>query len=351
MGVSKKINTQIKCFEKNTEIEEINIKSTKSSIVRRILNIIPFISNNQWDYHSAFNKIINPDFIYIRRNTADKKYFSFFKEIKSKYPNCKIIFEFYTYPYERDEYMKFTAWPFYFKDCLYRKYYKNFADRIVTYSKDLTIFDVKTINTFNGIDFQDVSVSSREKCSKVINLITVANFQRHHGCERMIKGLYRYYNSGGTRPIHYHLIGEGRECEKYKKLVSKYNLSNHVTFHGSIVGEALENMYNMANLAVTSLGMYKIGIDFISTIKEQEFAAKGLPIVGGCETALSNYGWYWKVNNSSETIDIISLIAWYDNLLESITEIQSVEDVIRNDASEVVDINITMKPILDYLEV
>ena len=56
----------------------------------------------------------------MRRAVADRKYLQFWKKIKERFPQCKIIVEIFTYPYDKDEFAKWDAWPFYIKELLYR---------------------------------------------------------------------------------------------------------------------------------------------------------------------------------------------------------------------------------------
>ena len=43
------------------------------------------------NYKSALLHLKDPDFLYVRRSVADRSYVNFWKKIKEKYPDCKII--------------------------------------------------------------------------------------------------------------------------------------------------------------------------------------------------------------------------------------------------------------------
>ena len=113
IGVSNKIDMQISAFRRKYEIEEVCIHANSRRLLERIITLLPggYIKRT---YNDAIKKIKEPNFIYIRRATADSRYFKFIRQIKMNYPNCKVIVEIFTYPYDRDEFARWNAWPFYF---------------------------------------------------------------------------------------------------------------------------------------------------------------------------------------------------------------------------------------------
>ena len=77
-----------------------------------------------------------------------------------------------------------------------RKNLVKYIDRIVTYSNDDYVFNIKTIKTKNGIIFEDYETvkESPEKNKNAINLIAVAGFSFWHGYDRLLRGIGDYYN-------------------------------------------------------------------------------------------------------------------------------------------------------------
>lgn len=61
------------------------------------------------EYEDALNKLEAPGFIYVRCTVADRAYVDFWKRIKEEYPDCKIIMELFTYPYDKDGFAKWNA--------------------------------------------------------------------------------------------------------------------------------------------------------------------------------------------------------------------------------------------------
>ena len=219
-GVNKKIKMQIEVLSRKFIMKEILIKTSKRTFVQRIKELMPCSSFTR-EYQSALNELLDPDFVYIRRIYVDKLYLAFLKDIKRKYPACKIIVEIPTYPYKKEMLSHYYTAFMYVKEIIYRHKYKENIDRFVTYSDDDKLFGVPTIRTMNGVNVKSISLlePSDEYNSNEIHLIAVAFFLRHHGYERIIKGLRKYYQVERNSRVYVHIVGDGPECLKYKHLV------------------------------------------------------------------------------------------------------------------------------------
>ena len=260
--------------------------------------------------------------------------------------------EIFTYPYDKDEFLKWNTWPFYFKDRFWRMKLKDVIDRFVTYSDNDIIFNVPTIKTMNGVAVENIAKVCRKNNKKtdVINLIAVANLQRSHGYERIIKGLYEYYKKGGTRKLFFYVVGEGSELKKLKRLSSKLKLDKYIIFCGRKVGEDLDIIYNQADIALAAFGLYKVGVQSISTLKVSEYLAKGMPIVTGCkERALENFQFSLELPNNNNKADINKIVEFYDWLSELPQGMAGITEEIRNYALQKVDMCHVMEPIEEYI--
>ena len=357
-GVYKKIDMQIHELEKTSAMKLITMELGNRTWIDKIKARIIWLPLG-YNYEKAISSIQDPDFIYIRRFTADCDLIGFLSHIRESFPRCKILIEIFTYPYDKDDYARnlkhfIIQLPFYLKDLHYRKKYKYYVDRFITYSKDDVIFGVKTIKTCNGIYVDNIKpVNAYEtNTHDEINLTSVAHMQTHHGFERLIKGLHIYYKKGGLRRIIYHVVGDGEEVFKYQRLVKKYNLESVVIFHGKLIGDELDAIYNITDVAISSLGLYKYNINTISTLKEGEYLSKGLPTVTGCKISLltdEEPPFILTFTNDCSPIDINKVIRFYDNLHNGRTK-EDVINEIRRFAKRHVDMAIVMKPITDYLE-
>lgn len=346
-GIAKKIEMQMTELGKYTEISEVLVEDTPRNLFQRLVGLLPTMSIER-SYEKALEKIKDPDFLYIRRAVADKKYVFFLKEIKKRYPRCKVIVEIFTYPYNRDDFGKWNTWPFYFKELLYKGQLKDAVDRFVTYSQDESIFGIPCIRTMNGVDIERIQpVKSGNKDDSDIQLVAVANFQRHHGYERILKGLSQYR---GKKRVVFHLVGEGTELKKYRSLVRKWGLEKSVIFYGKKTGRELEDIYEKADILVGSFGMYKLGIESISTLKTSEYLAKGLPILTGCkERALTEAdpAFYKEFPSNRNAVDIEEVVKFFDEI--AIRDVNLFHAEIRRYAEATVAMTQVLRPVVKYI--
>lgn len=353
IGVSKKIDMMLKRFAEFSDIQEIDLTPLRCNIFRSLLAFLPFI-NIKRNYKKAYESMAkhNPDYVYIRRTTADRGLLRFIKKVRELYPACKIIVEIMSYPYDKEEFLNIIYWPYYFKECINRKKYKLYIDRFVTFSDDNKIFGVDTLQTLNGIDVSMVIPVSSEKEYSGINLIAVAGMYKFHGYERLIHGLYNYYKKGGQYEITVHLVGNGPELRKYKEITRKLNLDDNVLFYGKKYGRELDEIYNGMDIAISSLGLYKLGINRISSLKLNEYLAKGLPIAAGCDTVAltgKNSQYYIQFSNDGTPINIEKLVDFYNTIYANGRERKEVIDDIRQFAFKTVDNKVTMQNIINFI--
>lgn len=351
-GVDKKISMQVAEFENKYLIEEINIQALQRNLYQRIMGLFPWKSIKR-KYEPALSHIEKPDFLYVRRTIADRDYIKFLEIIKKNYPECKIIVEIFTFPYYKDEFLRWNAWPFYFKEINSRHRFKKVIDRFVTHSDKSEIFGVPTIRTINGIKVSKVrSVNTDRPIAGEIVIIAVAFMQKHHGYERVIKGISNYYKKGGAKKIKCLFIGEGPERNKYEKLVEKLQLNGCVVFLDNTVGEELDKLYEKADLALVSFGFYKENVYKVSTIKAKEYLAKGIPMISGCEEQVlvdKKNPFILNVSNNSTSLDFFEIINFYEELLKKYGRKEIITEM-RKLAYETVDMPIVMQPIFDYID-
>lgn len=352
VGVIKKIKMQIKAFARQFEIKEVMIEKSNRNLGQRIAGLFLWNSVAR-KYEAALKKIENPDFVYIRRTYADKQYLEFIKSIKKLYPRCKIIIEMPVFPYKKEMLSYWYTAFMYIKEIMYRNRYKECIDRFVTYSDDTEIYGVPTICTMNGIDVDSVCVvkAKDDYEPNKINLIAVALLARHHGYERILKGLKEYYKTEQKRKVYFHIVGDGTEGKKYKRLVKRYHLETYVKFYGPKFGKELDNIYDIADAGVDAFGVYKDGLSKLCTIKAREYLAKGIPVISGAQDSLfvngkSIYGLNFPNNHS--LIEIEKIITYLDDLYLGKKK-NVVNKEIRDYAYKYIDNEITLMPIVAYI--
>ena len=333
IGVYKKINFQEKAMKKfndkvyRTYVEKnyfyINrVKLAKYSEGKgKILKIIRKLE--VLFILKKINNYIEKKYItviYIRYYRTDLLFLYFLKTIKTKY-KIKVILEIPTYPYDNEVKSMDIGLLI---DKIYRKKIYKYVDKIVTYSEDKVIWGIPCINISNGIDLEEVKMI-KKKQHEGFNFISVSNCSFWHGVDRFLYSLLQYRKNGGKEKIKFHIVGEGTEIPKLKKIVEdNIELQDIVIFYGFKAGEELDEIYNNSDIALGSLGFNRINLEKGSTLKMREYCAKGIPfVVGYNDTSFSkDLPFYYQVSNDESLLDIEKIIEWYKSLKVTPEEIR-----------------------------
>ena len=81
VGISKKLDMQIEEFSKYFLMQELEVETIDRTLFQRIVGLWPTMSIKR-NYQKALEELDDPDFVYVRRNVADKEYVNFWKKIK-----------------------------------------------------------------------------------------------------------------------------------------------------------------------------------------------------------------------------------------------------------------------------
>ena len=199
----------------------------------------------------------------------------------------KCITEIPTYPYDSE----FKGYPLKYKiplyiDKLFRKALAKKMEAIVTFSNEETIFGKRTICISNGIDLDSIPIHNPKK-QKDIHLIAVAEIHYWHGFDRLVAGMGEYYKlNPNARKVFFHVVGweddRGTASNGYltvEQTAKKYNIGQYVVNHGKLFGDKLDEVFNQCVFAIGSLGRHRSGITNIKTLKNREYAARGIPFI------------------------------------------------------------------------
>lgn len=219
------------------------------------------------------------DLVYIRSfHNANPFTAGFVKGIRAE--GTKVVIEIPTYPYDMEYQSLFTK-PKLFVDRLFRQHLMTNVDAVVTFSEDKVIFGQRTIQISNGIDFAAIPLRTvRTRTEEAIHLIAVAEIHYWHGFDRMVKGLGEYYRSKPEIPVFLHIVGEysgARERAEIEGAIAKYAVADYVTLHGALFGDPLDRLFDSCDFAIGSLGRHRTGIVRMRSLKNREYAARGIP--------------------------------------------------------------------------
>lgn len=243
------------------------------------------------DYACIYDycKLNGIQFVYARCfQNANPFLISFFKKLNQL--GIKSVTEIPTYPYDAE----FVGFPFMTRmglkiDQLFRHQLYQQMNAIVTFSDAEQIFGQRTIRISNGVDMDSIPLHDYHVPSDgSIHLIGVAEVHYWHGYDRLIAGLGEYYKStSNPRQVYFHIVGGVWKSEMYDsmhapgfaELMDKYGIRDKVIFHDQLFGEELNRVFNQCCFAIGSLARHRSGITTIKTLKNREYATRGIPFI------------------------------------------------------------------------
>ncbi len=201
----------------------------------------------------------------------------------------RAVTEIPTYPYDGEQAGFSLGNRFeFFIDRLCRRRLAARMNAIVTFSDDKEIFGCRAINISNGVDLDSIPLHAYRPADDAVHLIGVAEVHYWHGFDRVIAGLGEYYSSGRAgRKVCFHIvggIGEGemygtRHAPGFAGLIERYGISEYVVFHGQMSGSALDGVFDRCVFAIGSLARHRSGVSSIKTLKNREYATRGIPFI------------------------------------------------------------------------
>lgn len=222
-------------------------------------------------------------FVYIRYDhNASPFTIRWFRTLKRA--GVKIALEIPTYPYDseyRGQPLGFRIGHFF--DRCFRGQLMRSVDRIITFSDDPSIFGRPTIRISNGIDFAAIPLKTTLPAGPEgeIRLLGVANIHPWHGFDRVIAGMAAYYRTSPERIVRFTIVGDGDPAllESYRRAARENGIGEYIELTGPLSGEVLDAAFERADLGIASLGRHRNGIVKLRSLKNREYAARGIPFV------------------------------------------------------------------------
>ena len=244
-----------------------------------------------------------------------------FRRLKKAGVHC--VQEIPTYPYDGE----FKGYPWDKQiglaiDKLFRRLLAREMEAVVTFTNETEIFGQRTICISNGVDFDALPIHSFEGSTACeIHIIAVAEVHTWHGFDRFIHGMGEYYVARPRRKVVFHIVGDVWEPEMkgssrapgFETYINKYGIKDYVVFHGKLFDEELDSVFNKCCFAVGSLGRHRSGITHIKTLKNREYACRGIPFVySECDSDFDQQPYVMKVPADETPIDIEAVIRFID---------------------------------------
>ncbi len=335
-GISKKIHYQIKGLQENGhEVHVCTYSMNEQGNRIRYIDgkILENFGNGRWAslkkrccYQSItqYAQKEHIDFIYARSfHNANPFTIRLFRSFKKA--GIKSAIEIPTYPYDRE----YAGFPPKERlelriDQLFRRQLAKQTDKIVTFTEDPLIFGQKTICISNGIDFESIPLRQPSvHHPDELHLIGVAEVHYWHGFDRLIKGLGEYYQQTQSIKVFFHIVGgigpsemyDSQHAKGFHELIQAYRLDPYICFHGGLYGDELNALFEQCDFAIGSLARHRSGITTIKTLKNREYAARGIPFIFSENDADFNHMPYIMKATADETpINIQQIIDFQKSL-------------------------------------
>lgn len=289
-GISKKIQAQVNALRNNRlEVSLCHYLKTGDDLFWAVDNKPIAKIGKGIAAHLRFYTFFRPIYDYIIAKDFDVIYLRyvhngswfmnrFFRKLNKA--DKSVYIEIPTYPYD-GEYpsssivKRLQLWI----ERNSREKFHNSVKRIVTFSEDKEIFGIPTINLSNSVAFEQIPLRKLSS-GKDIRFIGVANINFWHGFDRFIKGLSDYYKQSDHKwQVYFDVVGNGALVENLRNLAHELAIEEYVIFHGPLSGEKLDEVFNTASAGVGCLGCHRKNIKEVKSLKNVEYAARGIPFI------------------------------------------------------------------------
>lgn len=308
------------CEFENTNLNFINIIKLSD------LNHTPWKNTfsrlrRQYEIRKAFLNTINSasssDIVYVR---YPYPLFYLIWPFSIKKRMCKIINEHNTI--EHQEFRLNGTSFIYFIDLLIGNLMRRKADGIIGVTNEITTYEVKRSGTDdkphitigNCIDVSEVKIRKPPVFDgKELDILCVANVNRWHGIDRLLKGVAIY--KGDTK-VRFFLVGDGQDLPNLRSLVKKLGIDKKVIITGALVGCALDDLFKKSHLAVGSLGLHRMAMKEGSILKAREYCARGIPFLYGCSDSdfPDDFPYILKVPSDESAINVEEVIRFAEKV-------------------------------------
>ena len=151
---------------------------------------------------------------------------------------------------------------------------------------------------------------------------SLATIWQWHGFDRFIHGLGEYYQKSPQKKVFFHIVGPVWDPEMngssrapgFATYIKKYGIQDYVVFHGSLYGDNLNDVFNQCCFAVGSLARHRSGITHIKTLKNREYACRGIPFIySECDSDFDHQSYIMKAPADETPIDISQVLEFIDS--------------------------------------
>lgn len=326
-GITKKIKSQVKALNEcgyETDLcylgwdkDGNQVRWVGDNVQKNFGKGIKAKIEKRLEYNSLYHYIIENgiSLVYMRSLLNAEPFIIYFvKKLRKK--GVKVVMEIPTYPYDKEgKELPFTNKIRFNINKLFRHRQARNLDAIITFSDYDIIFGQKTIKISNGVDFDSLPLKKtyRER-PDILQLLVVAELHYWHGVDRAISGLAEYTKTKPEQKVHLNIVGKPERASGFalKLQVEELGLSDYVTFYGPLSGDDLDKVFEKADFGIGSLGRHRSNITKIKTLKNREYAARGLGFIySEIDDDFEDMPYIIKAPADESPINIMSIVDFY----------------------------------------
>ena len=196
---------------------------------------------------------------------------------------------------------------------------------ILIYSEDYLFFTFflhkKIIFMTNSISKDQVIPRQKkpEWPSNELNLIGVAFVSNYHGYDRILQFISEW-NILNKFKINFTIVGDGPALKDLKNYTDILNISDFISFKGTLSLNQIYPLYENSHIAIGSIGLHRKKMMYHSELKSREYTAIGIPFIStGIDLDFSNEEKFRIIISSDDSIDeLFKLFNNIDDILLNI---------------------------------
>ena len=134
----------------------------------------------------------------------------------------------------------------------------------------------------NGNGIKTVAVKCRKlipKSKNKVDLLFIGSVYKSHGLHRLVGSMINYYSQQTETEIILHIVGCNRRDTYLTKYLNNPLIQNKVKFYGYLPSNEINDLADLCDISVNSLGLHRIGLFITSTLKSREYCARGIPFI------------------------------------------------------------------------
>lgn len=206
-------------------------------------------------------------------------------------------------------------------------------NRVIQYGNESRYFlfgnKKRTVLMGNSIDVNRIAVRERnyDWPTDELKLIAVAKLSNHHGYDRLLTAIRVWNSSNKDIKLTLTLIGDGNMESELRRQVEELDVKNCVIMPGRMETKAIHEQYSTHHLAVSSLGLYRLGLHCSGVLKAREYCLAGIPFLaaGDDPDFDASCPFRYEVKNEDEVDSILEQIELFLETRDQYTD-QEIRD-------------------------